>query len=269
MAAFLACSGAMAQDGNFPSTSLTSPSMSYLSVSAAVGYESQYMFRGVKYGGHSIQPKVDFAYPIMGFDIYAGAWSNQPVKTSDDKNLKEIDLYGGATYSYEMFKIDVGYIYYWYPDASGGESRDMEVYVGLSLDTASYLGGININPSVYYSYNWIAKQQTIEVSVGYDTPVGEWALGWEKLTLPVNVYGGYASAGKLNHDSGMGFNQGKTWWYAGVSVDVAVAVTEYCTISGGCRYSIRDGGNEDLSSGYPLQGRENNFWFGGRVEFGF
>lgn len=270
LAAFLACSSAMAQDGNFPVDSVTNPSLSYLSVSAAVGYESQYMFRGVKYGGHSIQPKVDFAYPILGFDVYAGAWSNQPVKTSNESNLKEFDFYSGVTYSYEMFKADVGYIYYWYPDFDSSDSRDMEVYIGFSMDTASFLGGININPSIYYSYSWIVKQQTIEVSVGYDTPIGEWTMGWENVTLPVNLYCGYASSGRMNGDSGASADEGKTWWYLGMSMDVAVAVTEYCTISAGCRYSWRDGGNEGSgSSGYELQGRENNFWLGGRVEFGF
>ncbi len=273
MALFASMNTAKAQDGFFPVDSIVDPSLSLVSVSTSVGYESQYVFRGVKYAGHSIQPKVDFSYPVLGFDLYAGAWSNFPIKSTSGSNLKEIDVYGGAIYTYGMAKLDVGYICYWYPESSdwGGISRDMEVNVGLTFDTSAYLGGINLNPSIYYTYNWILKQQVVEISVGYNAPIGEWTFGWSKLTLPITIYGGYSSAARMNGDDG-GRDEGKTWWYVGGSVDIAYAITEYCTISGGVRYCHRTGGNEGENYDgfhYALEGRADNFWFGGKVDFGF
>ena len=246
-------------------------SISLLSVSAAVGYESQYMFRGEKFAGHSIQPKVEFAYPVYGFDIYVGAWANTPIQGTKG-GLTELDLYGGVNYYYKSVRLDVGYIFYYYPDSSETRnklSRDMEVYVGGAFDTSAYLDGINLNPSAYYYYNWVLRQHVVEISMGYAIPVGETLLDDGRLTLPVNIYGGYLSSGRKNGDNGAP-NEGVTYFYWGVSGDLSFAITDYCTISGGVRYSMREGGNEGAANqDYPLLGRANNFWFGGKVDFGF
>lgn len=246
-------------------------SLSLLSVSAAVGFESQYVFRAEKFSGHAIQPKVEFAYPVYGFDIYVGAWANTPIEGTKG-GLTEIDIYGGVNYYYKSARIDVGYILYYYPDSDQNRnnlSRDMEVYVGGAFDTSAYLDGINLNPSAYYFYNWILKQQVVEISIGYNIPVGDYLLDDGRFTLPVNLYGGYLTSGRKNGDNG-GPDQGVTYFYWGVSGDIAFAITDYCTISGGIRYSMREGGNEgEAVDHYPLQGRENNLWFGGKVDFGF
>lgn len=242
-------------------------SLSLLSVSAAVGYESQYMFRAEKRAEHSIQPKVEFAYPLYGFDVYVGAWANTPIN-GDKGGLTEIDLYGGVNYYYQSLRFDVGYIFYYYPtvDTPATVSRDMEVYTGVTWDTAPYLSNINLNPSIYYFYNWVLDQQVVETSIGYNTPVGEWFIDDSRVTFPVRVYGGYLSAGKKNGDS----SQGATYFYWGVSGDIAIAVTKYCTISGGMRFSMRQGGNEGApTNGYDIMGRADNIWFGGKVDFGF
>ena len=144
----------------------------------------------------------------------------------------------------------------------------MEVYGGVSFDTASYLFGINVSPSFYYFYNWTLEQHVFELSLGYAFPVGGWLLDNERFTMPVRVYGGYLTAGKK--DDGKLGGQGCNYWYYGVSADLAYAVTEYCTISGGIRFSQRGGGEGPQSDGsYELAGREKNFWFGGKVDFGF
>ena len=246
-------------------------SISLLSVSAAVGYESQYMFRGEKFAGHSIQPKIEFAYPIYGFDLYVGAWANTPIQGSKG-GLTEIDLYGGVNFYYKSIRLDLGYIYYYYTDTDltrNNISRDMEIYVGGAFDTSAYLDGINLNPSVYYFYNWILKQQVVEVSLSYAIPVGEWLFDDGRFSLPVSIYGGYLSAGRKNGDNGSA-SEGVTYFYCGATADLAFSITDYCTISTGIRYSAREGGNEGSpSQDYRLLGRANNLWFGGKVDFGF
>lgn len=244
-------------------------SLSLLGVSAAVGYESEYVFRGEKRSGHAIQPKVEFSYPLYALDLYAGAWYSSPIKGTSVGEMSELDAYVGAVYYYKDMRVDVGYIYYWYPDsASSLISGDMEVYGGISFDTASYMFGVNLSPSFYYFYNWTLEQHVFEMSLGYAFPVGEWIWNYGSITLPVRVYGGYLTAGKK--DDGKLGGQGCNYWYYGVSADVAYAVTEYCTISAGVRFSQRGGGEGPQSDGsYELMGREKNFWFGGKVDFGF
>lgn len=244
-------------------------SLSLLGVSAAVGYESEYVFRGEKRSGHAIQPKVEFSYPLYALDLYAGAWYSSPIKGTKMGEANELDAYIGAVYYYRELRVDVGYIYYWYPDSDSYLiSGDMEVYGGVSFDTASYLFGINVSPSFYYFYNWTLEQHVFELSLGYAFPVGGWLLDNDRFTMPVRVYGGYLTAGKK--DDGKLGGQGCNYWYYGVSADLAYAVTEYCTISGGVRFSQRGGGEGPQSDGsYELSGREKNFWFGGKVDFGF
>ncbi len=245
-------------------------SVELLSVSAAVGFESEYVFRGEKRSSGAVQPKVELAYPLYGVDLYVGAWSSSPVKGDSSTNLLEVDLYGGVNYYAGPVRLDLGYIFYWYPSDEilpDQRSRDMEVYIGASLDTAAYLWGVNVNPSVYYYYNWILKQHVVEVSIGYNAPVGHWLLDYPRLTMPVNVYGGYLTAGQKLGD--VAVRDSATYWYYGASADLALAVTEYCTVSGGVRYSYRSGGDEGDAGNTTLLGRENNFWFGGKVDFGF
>lgn len=172
-------------------------SLSLLGVSAAVGYESEYVFRGEKRSGHAIQPKVEFSYPLYALDLYAGAWYSSPIKGTKMGEANELDAYIGAVYYYRELRVDVGYIYYWYPDSDSYLiSGDMEVYGGVSFDTASYLFGINVSPSFYYFYNWTLEQHVFELSLGYAFPVGGWLLDNERFTMPVRVYGGYLTAGK-------------------------------------------------------------------------
>ena len=96
-------------------------SLSLLGVSAAVGYESEYVFRGEKRSGHAIQPKVEFSYPLYALDLYAGAWYSSPIKGTSVGEMSALDAYVGAVYYYKDMRVDVGYIYYWYPDSASSQ----------------------------------------------------------------------------------------------------------------------------------------------------
>lgn len=269
VAAIFATSAAFAHDGHFDIDSVKNPSIDYLHVSAAVGFESQYMFRGEKRAGNSIQPQVEFVYPIAGFDLTAGAWNNAPLYGTKYDDLTELDLYADIAYKFDAFTVKAGYIYYWYTSgvAPQNYSNDMEVYIGGTIDTAAYFGE-NFLPSAFYFYNWETKQHTVEISVTYDTQLGEMLFGIPALTLPVGLYGGYASAGERNKAG-----QGVSYFYYGAQADIAYRITEYCTLSFGIRWSQRTGG-EDIEFSWtglnaPLGGRESNIWYGGKVSFGF
>ena len=262
----------LAQDGSFPTASIVNPSISLFRVSAAVGYESEYIFRAEQKADHSIQPKVEFSYPVLGFDVYAGSWMNFPVKrggVGSFQQLSEIDLYGGANYSFKSFNLDMGYIYYWYTDTPYYMSNNSEVYVGLSMDTASYLGGININPSVYYYYNFELEQHVIEASIGYEVPIGEMTLGMRRLTLPIRIYGGWLTADRRNGNQSGGEDWSNSYFYVGGTADLAYALTDFCTISGGVRYSYLTEKSADMRYNYTVGGHDQHLWFGAKVDFGF
>ena len=131
VAASLACAPARAGD---------------LSVAAALGFESRYVFRGVQFAETSIQPSVTLTKD--GFHV--GAWFNLPVGDDDSvvpANGEELDLViGYATPLGGVVTLDVGLTYYVFPEAMSGfgdfyeEDGDglgintLEPYVSLAFD---------------------------------------------------------------------------------------------------------------------------------------
>ena len=95
---------------------------------------SDYRFRGISqtYLGPTIQGGVDYAHPT-GF--YVGNWnSNVTTAIFTGGSGIEMDFYGGYKKSIGDIGLDVGTIYYWYPNAKfAGEAFDnWEVYAGAS-----------------------------------------------------------------------------------------------------------------------------------------
>ena len=260
LAAVLGTGAAFAQDGKFPLDSVLNPSVSNLSVSASVGIESQYVFRGEKLAGISLQPEVQLSYPIAGFDVYGGAWANTPLQKKTPYEGAEVDLCAGANYQISALTLDLGYVYYWYTDnAPDSINHDQDVYFGISLDTSSFLRGFNLNPALYYFYNLDLKQHVIEASLGHEFELGALA-GIEALTFPVRGYLGWLTADEYN-----GIPDNKySYWYAGATADVAYALTEFCKISAGVRYSYKHHGDETLNID-----DKHEIWWGAKVSFGF
>ena len=116
-----------------------------VSISAALGFESRYVFRGVQYAETSIQPSVTISKD--GFHV--GAWFNLPIGDDDivnPTNGEELDLVvGWSTSLSDVVSVDIGLTYYVFPEAMSGfgdfyeEDGDglgintLEPYVALSF----------------------------------------------------------------------------------------------------------------------------------------
>jgi uncharacterized protein (TIGR02001 family) len=99
---------------------------------------SDYRFRGISqtYLGPTIQGGIDYAHPS---GIYLGNWnSNVASQVFTGGSGIEMDFYGGWKKSFGDIGIDVGTIYYYYPNAEfdGGAGKakfdNWEVYLGAS-----------------------------------------------------------------------------------------------------------------------------------------
>lgn len=83
-------------------------------VTADFPYVTNYVFRGVEYARHSVQPSVTLAKG--GFS--AGVWSNQPII---DLTADEVDFFAGYDFGLSKdWKINVGATLYWYPVSGAG-----------------------------------------------------------------------------------------------------------------------------------------------------
>ncbi len=144
-----------------------------LSVSAAVSYESDYIFRGVRLADEFIAPSVDISYG----DFYAGVWAALPLESprTDSDIESEVDFYAGYGFGVsETVSADVGVTYYTYPDSE----NTVEIYGGLSFEAP-------LSPAVYAFYDFDLEALTIEASGGHSVEVSE------TTAVDLSVYLGY------------------------------------------------------------------------------
>ena len=132
-------------------------------LSSNIALTSDYTFRGITQtaGGPALQGGFDLSHE-SGF--YAGNW-NSSVEF-DDASL-EMDLYGGWAGSFSGFSVDVGAVYFFYPDTSvdDGDSYDYgEVYgtVGYDFGLASLSAGVNLTNEFF---NETGQAQNYRTSV--------------------------------------------------------------------------------------------------------
>jgi hypothetical protein len=236
------------------------------SASVTVGYESEYVFRGVKEAGHSVCPQVDFGYDFgAGFAAYVGYWGNYEAG-NDSEGFSETDLYIGATYTIKNVTFDVGVINYIYNEDVPAE---WEWKAAVSYDTSDIFGeDYAVKPAIAYYYNMELDTSTVELGLEYSAPIMKWINGDNWLTLDSSIMYGYicrrgTQAKEYSGDYG----------YIQLKSDVVVAITDYCAWSLGIRYSWASNngtrGSGPYASPYNLADESSNVWFGTAISFGF
>lgn len=186
--------------------------------SASVALTTDYVYRGVSQTDENwaIQGSFDYGHP-SGF--YVGAWASNVDEIVSEGNI-EMDFYGG--YNRELFKdftLDIGVIYYFYPDPGPGPRRDfIEGVFGLKYVFSS----IALSPELGLSYNYSPD------FYGADDD-GHHLLGTLDLTLPYelglggqlgyqNVKGGETTGGGAGENGGSGFDY--LYWGLGLSREI-------------------------------------------------
>lgn len=169
------------------------------SVSGNLSLVSDYAFRGVSQtiAAPAIQGGFDYSH-ASGF--YLGTWASNVSDYLYDSNM-EWDFYGGYNWKVnEDFSINVGGLYYYYPNAEAFDPDTFEVYAGAtwkwfnakaSYATTDLFGLPNSDGSMYYevnfSYplpmdiNFTAHHGWTEVA-NYSDPVDyrDWKIGISK-----------------------------------------------------------------------------------------
>jgi len=283
--------------------------LSDLSISGTFDFETQYVFRASKLASQSFQPSVEFGYPVIGGDLYAGVWTNQPIANAQAPTGlpgqiaqipqgNEIDFYAGYAYPVtDIFTLDLGATYYWYPEAASGIgapffppfptgggaiNHTTEVYFGVSAD-------VLLSPAVYFYYDFDLEQTLIEFSIGYSLDLGEY-LGAEGLSFDTGAYLGILNTGDTSGGAatnfilnplpggGSGYENGYT--YGGVTGDLVYAFNENVSGSIGVRWSINNDGDQGgavvNAAGVPIGsgpanvlGTESQVWFGATLGFAY
>ncbi|MCD8482374.1 MAG: TorF family putative porin [Verrucomicrobia bacterium] len=215
-----------------------------LEVTATVGAEGLYVFRGVQLANSISTASVDIAYG--GF--YAGIWGAFPLTRSGSLGAtNEVDYYAGFVFPVsDLVSLDVGFTYYTYPEAhdlfkSGG---DFEIFVGGSFDVA-------FSPSLYVYYGLdgaIDKNLVIEVTAGESWEVAP------QLSLDLGVFAGWTDLDDNTIDD--------DYFYYGVSAGLTYSLTEAAAFSVTANWSGAD-------TNKSFNGKSNKAWIGASLSVGF
>ena len=138
----------------------------YGSISANVGYYSQYIWRGEQQndGQSAVQGGLDYGVTLLDtyIDAYVGFWGSNVSGGTNTLSGNELDYYGGFSGAVPLledyFSYDVGFLYYDYPGmtdentANGARNVDFfEYYGSLSLAVPNPITDVGI--SYYYGYS--------------------------------------------------------------------------------------------------------------------
>lgn len=195
-----------------------------LSLSANVALTTDYVFRGASQTDEN--PAVQGGFDLTYGQFYLGIWGSNldfgGAGGQDVANL-EVDVYGGFKLPVGRAKLDLGVIYYAYPDAfdPGGELDYVELKAGLSGPVVRDVSG---GLTVYYSPDYTGELgDTYTVEGSLSKPLGHGfslggALGYVDNTDGNNLIGTMNNDEYLYWNVGLSksfhekFSLGVTYW---------------------------------------------------------
>ncbi len=136
-----------AQAGPIPMQEVVAPADD-LGMTISVGYDSDYIFRGVNYGENLIWSEVAKSYTLtdtlsLDFGVWYGSLAGE--EGPDGRAYDELDLISGLTYDLGRVQVGVGYIWYYFPHHS---DHTGEIVASLS----SSVGIVDLGLNYYYDH---------------------------------------------------------------------------------------------------------------------
>ncbi len=158
--------GARAQTTS-TATAVPATSSPIWAVTAAPAFASQYMFRGVRLGGPSFEPAIEYDSGALA----AGFWANFPITDKVvGQSDPEFDFYG--SYAFEAIKDTLSWVpgvtIYTYPNSkrtNGFYTATFEPNLALNYSVA----GWKFTPKIYYDL--VLKGPTLEFTATYTLPL--------------------------------------------------------------------------------------------------
>ncbi len=187
---------------------------SEISVSANAAIVSEYRFRGVDLSGGDIAVQGGFDLGHSS-GIYVGTWASSLDEDTVGFGHTELDVYGGWSGDVGGVTLDVGALYYMYPDADNGLIGDTD-YIEFYGSVGSTLGPADLTVGVAY-----APEQD---SLGGDDNLylyTDLGVGIPQTPLTINGHLGYTDGFLTYTNDGDAFD-----W----SVGASMALTENVSV---------------------------------------
>jgi len=190
-------------------------------VTANVAAVSQYMFRGQRLGGLSLQPSVEFG-GMAGGGLTLGVWATKPISNRvPNVSDPEVDFYGAYSVTMsENLTLVPGFTYYFYPNLPNLVHKStFEPSLALNYT----MSGVRLTPKVYYDTT--LEGATWEISGGNSV-----ALARLGITVDLNVtYGTFKLMDVAKNATPRVKNWG-SYFIAGVSLPIQLSSNSKLTI---------------------------------------
>jgi len=232
-----------------------------LSVSTGVDYVTEYVFRGLAFGGASVQP---YAEASVG-NFTVGGWFSTAIGEDSILAGDEFDLYAGYSVPLDSsISLDLGATYYHFPQGGSflstndGNSGSYEVSASVGF------GDLPLAPSVTAYYDFTFEAFTLEGSVGHSFAIGE------KQSFDLGLTGGLVDV------------SGGSYEWATASASLGHSFTDDVAAYIGGNFSVNSSSNTldfdpivttdvngnviDISGGGTS---DSKLWFGAGVSAGF
>lgn len=187
-----ASTAAMAQDD------ATEEAAGTWEVDGEIGLNSDYRFRGISLSDKDPEVTAEFSVSHQS-GLYAGVWASN-VALEDDADDLEIDLYAGYATDIGAVSIDVGAVYYLYPDFDDFNYVELVGSVGTAVGPGTVTLGVAYAPS----QENLGDQDNTYVYISGELPIGE---------SPLSLHGTFGI-----EDGAFGDN--KKDWLVGVGYDL-------------------------------------------------
>lgn len=250
---------------------------SNLMLKGSVGYESEYVYRGMKTAQEVILPEVEMAYCTECWKAYVGGWGVVPVENSNFKTVRQANPYIGATFNLtDIFYLDVGYTYYWYLNNQGYQflrhnvNRQNEIH-------AAIIGDVILSPAFRVFYNWNLNQWVIQGDLKHSFDLF-CLTGLRGLCLDFYFDAAWVHASKFNGDQrppGVPKHHNR-YWFFDVKFDLTYWFCQYISLSVGPRFTYNTDGLSPwyatTTQGYSanvLGNHHHMLWWGARIGFQF
>lgn len=205
-------------------------------------FVSQYMFRGVRLGGPSLQPTLEYSRGALT----AGIWGSIPLRDHvADGSESEIDCY--ASYAIEFphgLSVVPGVNLYTYPGATRADGY-YPLTIEPSLGLNCTIGPVQFTPALYYDF--MLKGPTAELTAAFAVPLP--AIGTElDFTATIGTY-------RLTDyvpDTAPAIRNWGDYWLIGVAVPYQFSPRSSLTVG----WAYTAGTNNYLKQG--TAGRETN-----------
>lgn len=249
----------------------THKTVSEMQGDAGLAFESEYIFRGKKWGETSVQPTAMIGMPLADGTLYVKTFMNFPIDetpsyavtvdgVSPQYSGNELDFSAGYKVNLpwmdKMFSVDAGYTYYYYPTGNlYGIDRANELYLGA-------MANVPLNPTVYAYYDWNREQVVVEGNISHSLDLGQHisAHGFY-IDLGASVGGLWAdkyAGDQLSANTENCWKNSYAYW--GAMVGLRYMINRVADISLSFNYAGNNDGHGSFVSGVNGSGEGNGYY---------